>query len=230
MDDDTRPELPGGTYLTAADRRDAAREAYLATLLAGDPLTPAELGEQFGRSRRWADGRIAEVRAQYTNGQGSDSPADEEDVAIAPAGRSPERAPAHPATGVTPGVRWVTTGAVVAVATVALVASYDHQRQLAAMAGEGWRAWLLPISVDGLVIAASMSMLVRRRVGEPAGALAWIAVLLGGTASVVANVAAADPTLIGRLVAAWPPIALIVSYELLLQQVRSSAPTTGRLV
>ena len=131
----------------------------------------------------------------------------------------------QPVTGVTPGVRRVTTTAVVSVAIVALVASYDHQRQLAALAGEGWRSWLLPISVDGLVIAASMSMLVRRRIGQPAGALAWVAVLLGGTASVVANVAAAEPTLIGRLVAAWPPIALIVSYELLLQQVRAPGAT-----
>jgi putative SOS response-associated peptidase YedK len=43
-------------------------------------------------------------------------------------------------------VRRVTTAAVVAVAAVALVASYDHQRQLASLAGEGWRAWLLPLS------------------------------------------------------------------------------------
>jgi Protein of unknown function (DUF2637) len=115
-------------------------------------------------------------------------------------------------------VRRVTTTAVLTVAIVAAVASYEHMRVLAATAGEGWRAWLLPVSVDGLAVAASMTLLVRRRAGEPAGVLAWLALLLGLGASLAANVAAADPTVQGRLVAAWPPVGLLLSYELLLQQ------------
>jgi hypothetical protein len=117
-------------------------------------------------------------------------------------------------------VRRVTTLAVLAVAVVAAAASYDHQRLLAELAGEGWRAWLLPVSVDGLVVAASMSMLVRRRSGLRAGGLAWVALLLGIGASLAANVAAADPSPVGRLVAAWPPLALLLSYELLMQQIK----------
>jgi hypothetical protein len=218
MDDPTRPDLPGGTFLTAAERQEAARSTYRESLLVGAALTPVALGQQFGRSRRWADDRIAEVRAQFTNGHGGGSST--EDDGTDTRGPSPV-APVAPTPAVTPAVRRVTIAAVLAVAGVAALASYDHQRQLAAIAGEGWRAWLLPVSVDGMVIAASMTMLVRRRIGEPAGALAWFALLLGGAASVVANVAAADPTLAGRLVAAWPPVALLVSYELLLKQVRS---------
>src|SRR5262245_7859673 len=117
-----------------------------------------------------------------------------------------------------PWVRRVTTLAVVLVAAVAAVASYEHMRALAAHAGEGWRSWLLPVSVDGLAVAASMTMLVRRRAGLPAGGLASIALLLGLGASLAANVAAAEPTVAGRLVAAWPPVALLLAYELLLQQ------------
>jgi len=115
-------------------------------------------------------------------------------------------------------VRSVTTLAVVLVAAVAAVASYEHMRALAVLAGEGWRSWLLPVSVDGLAVAASMTMLVRRRAGVPAGGLAWVALLGGLGASLAANVAAADPTVAGRLVAAWPPVALLLAYELLLQQ------------
>jgi hypothetical protein len=114
-------------------------------------------------------------------------------------------------------VRGITTLAVLAVAVVAAVASYDHQRALAALAGEGWRAWLIPVSVDGLVVAASMTMLVRRRAGLPAGALAWASLLAGIGASLAANVAAADPTAVGRVVAAWPPVALLLAWELLMQ-------------
>jgi hypothetical protein len=124
-------------------------------------------------------------------------------------------------------VRRVTTVAVLAVAAVAAVASYEHMRALAAVAGEGWRSWLLPVSVDGLAVAASMTMLVRRRSGQPAGVLAWVALLLGLGASLAANVAAADPMVVGRLVAAWPPVGLLLSYELLLQQHNGSPGRPG---
>jgi hypothetical protein len=144
-------------------------------------------------------------------------------------GASP--APVSPAAIVAPGVGdataepevsvWVgrvTTASVLAVAAVAAVASYAHMRSLAGLAGEDWRSWLLPVSVDGLAVAASMTMLVRRRAGQRAGILPWVALLLGLGASLAANVAAADPTVAGRLVAAWPPVGLLLSYELLLQQ------------
>jgi len=118
-------------------------------------------------------------------------------------------------------VRRVTTAAVLSVALVAAVASYEHMRALAETAGEGWRAWLLPISVDGLAVAASMTMLVRRRAGERTGVLAWVALLLGLGASLAANVAAAEPTVHGRLVAAWPPVGLLLAYELRMQQIKA---------
>jgi hypothetical protein len=127
--------------------------------------------------------------------------------------------PLVPAADVVPGwVRRTTTAAVLSVALVAAVASYEHMRALAVVAGEGWRSWLLPISVDGLAVAASMTMLVRRRAGLRAGALPWAALLLGLGASLAANVAAAEPSVAGRLVAAWPPVALLLAYELLMQQ------------
>jgi hypothetical protein len=109
-------------------------------------------------------------------------------------------------------VQRVTTAAVLSVSLVAAIASYEHMRALAELAGEGWRSWLLPVSVEGLAVAASMTMLVRRRAGLPAGALSWVGLLLGLAASLAANVAAAEPTVQGRLVAAWPPLGLLLSY------------------
>jgi len=138
--------------------------------------------------------------------------------------------PAEPARRVAVGVpvwvRRVTTASVLAVAAVAAVASYEHMRALAEASGEGWRSWLLPVSVDGLAVAASMTMLVRRRSGLPSGVLPWVALLLGLGASLAANVAAAEATVVGRLVAAWPPVGLLLSYELLLQQTNNG--TAGR--
>ena len=173
------------------------------------------------------------------NGNGKTSPiGNNGNLAGRAAGHEPPSAPPPSTTAAgdlaaTPAVRRVTTVAVLAVALVAGVASYDHQRVLAELAGEGWRACLLPLSVDGLIVAASMSMLVRRRAGEPAGALAWCALLLGLAASLAANVVAADPELVdpvlmSRVVAAWPPIALGLSFELSIGQLRPTNPRSPR--
>lgn len=132
-----------------------------------------------------------------------------------------------PVVGAAVWVRRVTTASVLAVAAVAAVASYEHMRALAEASGEGWRSWLLPVSVDGLAVAASMTMLVRRRSGLPSGVLPWVALLLGLGASLAANVAAAEATVVGRLVAAWPPVGLLLSYELLLQQTNNGTERPG---
>jgi hypothetical protein len=117
-------------------------------------------------------------------------------------------------------VQITTVVAVSVVAAVAAVVSFMHMYELAVRAGEGWRAWLVPLAIDGLVVAASMTMVVRRRAGRRAGWLAWISLTLGIAASLAANIAAAEPTLIGRAVAAWPPIALLLAYELLMSQIQ----------
>jgi Protein of unknown function (DUF2637) len=139
----------------------------------------------------------------------------------APPTLSPEPVPALVSVPGADWVRRVTILAVVLVALVAAVGSYEHMRHLAGSVGEGWRAWLVPISVDGLAVAASMTMLTRRRAGLPAGGLAWTALLLALAASLAANVASAEPTWPGRLVAAWPPLGLLLSYELLMQQIKA---------
>jgi Protein of unknown function (DUF2637) len=124
-------------------------------------------------------------------------------------------------------VQVTTVLAVSVVAAVAAVVSFMHMYELAARAGEGWRAWLVPLAIDGLVVAASMTMLVRRRAGQKGGWLAWVSLTLGIAASLAANIAAAEPTLIGRAVAAWPPIALLLAYELLMNQIHIASKRLG---
>ena len=53
--------------------------------------------------------------------------------------------------------------------------------------------------------------------------LPWALLVIGSVASLTANVAVAEPTATGRVVAAWPSFALIASYELLMRQVRRAA-------
>jgi hypothetical protein len=172
-------------------------------------MAPAQLVLPVARSNGASPHRPPPTMPPTDRGPAARVPGDQavSEVAVAPV-----------VMGVSVWVRRITTASVLAVATVAAVASYEHMRALAHLAGEGWRSWLLPISVDGLAVAASMTMLVRRRGGQRAGALPWFALLLGLGASLAANVAAAEATVVGRLVAAWPPVGLLLSYELLLQQ------------
>jgi hypothetical protein len=118
-------------------------------------------------------------------------------------------------------VKRLTTGGVLVVAGVAAVGSYMHMVELGLHVGEGWRAWLLPFSVDGLGLVAAMTMLVRRWAGVRVGWLAWTALVLSLGVSLAANVAAAEHTAAARLWAAWPPVGLLLAIELLMQQIKA---------
>jgi len=53
--------------------------------------------------------------------------------------------------------------------------------------------------------------------------LPWALLVAGSAASLAANVAVAEPTATGRVIAAWPLFSLIAAYELLMRQVRRAA-------
>ena len=73
-------------------------------------------------------------------------------------------------------IRWSTAVAVLGVAAVAAVASYEHAYDLVRAHGEsGWAAHMVPLTVDGLIYASSMVMLDSARRKTPVPALArWL--------------------------------------------------------
>jgi len=100
-------------------------------------------------------------------------------------------------------IRWSTAGAVVAVAVVAVVASYEHAYALVQAHGEaGWTGRLVPLTVDGLIYASSMVMLDFARRKVPVPALARWLLGLGIAATLAANVAHGLVT--GRSARRWP--------------------------
>jgi hypothetical protein len=122
-------------------------------------------------------------------------------------------------------MRWSTIAAVTAVAAVAGWVSYEHALAVVRAHGEaGAVAQVYPVTVDGLIYSASMVLLdaARRRVAAPRLAR-WL-LSLGIGATLAANVAAGlhfGP--VGAVVAAWPAVALVGSYELLMLIIRSGA-------
>ena len=113
-------------------------------------------------------------------------------------------------------IRITTALAVVAVAGVAAIISYQHAYELVRSHGEsGATARLAPFTVDGLIWAASMVMLDASRRSQRVPRLASWSLAVGIVATVGANLAHGvvhGP--IGALVSAWPAVALVGSFEL----------------
>jgi Protein of unknown function (DUF2637) len=87
-------------------------------------------------------------------------------------------------------IRWSTADAVVGIAAVAAVASYEHAYALVRAHGEaGWTGRLVPLTVDGLIYASSTVMLDSARRKMPVPALARWLLGLGIAATLAANVA-----------------------------------------
>ncbi|WP_327582963.1 DUF2637 domain-containing protein [Nonomuraea sp. NBC_00507] len=131
-----------------------------------------------------------------------------------------------------PSDRWIrgtTTAAVVVLAAIAAVVSFRHMRELALAHGEDeLAAALIPLAVDGTIVAASMSLLRASRYGARGGLLAWSLLIVSSLASRGANVAVAEPTMIARLIAGWLSLALIGAYEMLMGQIRQGQWARGR--
>ena len=108
-------------------------------------------------------------------------------------------------------IRWSTALAVVGVAAVAAVVSYEHASALVRAHGEmGWTGRLIPLTVDGLNYASSMAMLDSARRGVRVPSLARWLLGLGTIATLAANVAhGLGQGLIGATVGAWPAVALV---------------------
>jgi hypothetical protein len=132
-----------------------------------------------------------------------------------------------------PANRWIrriTIGCVGMLALIAGTVSYLHMHLLVQLHGQpGWVAALTPLSVDGMIVAASTTLLAESRSGTRGGFLPWALLVVGSVASLAANVAVAEPTATGRVIAAWPSFALIAAYELLMRQVRQAADASASL-
>jgi hypothetical protein len=113
--------------------------------------------------------------------------------------------------------------AVLAVAVVAGIVSFSHIEALALAHGYSiGTARLLPVSVDGLIVASSLALLTEARAEHPKPGLARAGLILGIVATLAANVAAGVQFgAVGVLVNVWPAVSFVVASELLLRMTRA---------
>ena len=128
-----------------------------------------------------------------------------------------------------PLIQITTTLAVTTVAAVAAVISYRHAYELVNTHGEtGVTAQLVPFTVDGLMLAASMLILDANRRSRPVPPPAHWCLGAGIAATIGANLAhGLGHGPVGALISAWPALALAGSFELLMTLVE---PGRGSLV
>ncbi|WP_307831339.1 DUF2637 domain-containing protein [Nucisporomicrobium flavum] len=176
-------------------RRHAARVMYGESVTAGMPMTAQELGEAFGRSERWGRDRMTEVRNDLAVSAETAGPADDPEPAVPEPVEVPEPEPA-PATE-TPE-------------PVSESAEVSEQRPIAVHQDDAEA----PRPRD---VAPALETLVRVRWGVRA------TLALGVIASTVANVLHAHDNPISQTIAAWPPLALLATIELI-----SRVPTHRR--
>jgi len=98
---------------------------------------------------------------------------------------------------------------------------------------DGTAARLPPLSVDGLIVAASLVLLHEACNDRDAPRLARVMLRLGIAATIGANIAyGAGYGLLGVLISAWPAVAFIGPVEIAMQQVRRAAcpmrPSSGQ--
>ena len=129
------------------------------------------------------------------------------------------------AAGVDRAIRMSTAVAVLAVAGVAAYVSYWHAYAVVCAHGEtGITARLEPATIDGLVYASSMVNLYAARHRLPVPALARWLLALGIVATLAANMAQGwSHGPVGAVIAAWPAVSLVGSYELLVWIIRTAA-------
>jgi hypothetical protein len=126
--------------------------------------------------------------------------------------------------GIDRAIRLSTAAAVLAVAGIAAYVSYWHAYAVVRAHGEtGITGRLEPATIDGLVYASSMVVLYAARHRVPVPSLARWLLGLGIAATLTANMAQGwSHGLVGAVVAAWPAVSLVGSYELLVWLIRTS--------
>jgi hypothetical protein len=132
--------------------------------------------------------------------------------------------PAPLTNGIDRAIRLSTAVAVLAIAGVAAYVTYWHACAVVQAHGEtGITARLEPATIDGLVYASSMLVLYAARHRVPVPSLARRLLGPGIAATLTANMAQGwSHGLVGAVVAAWPTVSLVGSYELLVWLIRTS--------
>lgn len=122
-------------------------------------------------------------------------------------------------------------GPVLALAVIAAAGSFTHIKELAEKSGQhGWMAWAIAVSIDLTCVMAARerhrdAVIGRRR----AGWVSWPTLVLVGAVALTlaANLATAQPTVWGWIMAGVPAAAFLVAVSMLERRAARTGPASG---
>jgi hypothetical protein len=121
---------------------------------------------------------------------------------------------------------------VTVLAIIAGAGSFTHIRDTAAQHGQsGPMSWAVAVCIDLTCVMAARERQRDKQAGIPARRVSWPAVVLAGgiLLSLAANLAQAQPTAWGRIVAAVPPAAFLVAVSMIERRAaRRPRPAVGQ--
>lgn len=205
------------TAQVTAERNGHATNEQLARNHWQPGMTGPELAAASGMKARTADWWAKKLRTER-NGHATASQA--------PAQRRSQR-PAQPRTQ-QPATRWALLWrnhdpVAYVLLGVAGAVSYHHIVQLALLAGADWWAWVLPLSLDGMMLAAGRRQAADRKAKRKAHRPAAVALGLGAVLSLACNAGAVLARVRPELVpldwvlvalALVPPLAVLMYVQL----------------
>ncbi len=114
-------------------------------------------------------------------------------------------------------------------AAAAFLLSFDALKHLAATNGiPAGKSWIYPAIVDGAIIVFSLSVL-QASLNRQHTLYPWILVGAFTVLSVILNIVHAPTTFLSRILAAIPPLALFLSFELLMGQIKGIVQRSGAI-
>lgn len=115
------------------------------------------------------------------------------------------------------------TAIMLTLGTIAAAGSYTHIRATAAHHGQaGWISYAIAATVDLLALGSGLE--IRRRHRHHAAARwPWCTLLMGVAMTLGANLATADPSAWGAVMAVWPALAFLAAVLLIETRVRPAA-------
>ncbi|MBK9056029.1 MAG: DUF2637 domain-containing protein [Chloroflexi bacterium] len=114
-------------------------------------------------------------------------------------------------------------------AAAAFLLSFDALKHLAATNGiPAGKSWIYPAIVDGAIIVFSLSVL-QASLNRQHTLYPWILVGAFTVLSVILNIVHAPASFLSRVLAAIPPLALFLSFELLMGQIKGIVQRSGAI-
>jgi hypothetical protein len=124
-------------------------------------------------------------------------------------------------------IRWFSTIALLVVWSISAGASFTHIRDLAVHGQRGWVAWAVAVSMELVVGMAALEILRDSRTGHRSG-VPWLVLVAGAGLVLATNVASAEPSVWGWVLAGWPAAASMAATKLLVRRLGHSAEAEDR--